>query len=397
MRAAGGRSGSARARRRARPPPPPRPARRRRRLVRRARRRAIAPSGGRAPRRRAPPVAPQRTGRRRGPQRAPRGSRGTGSGSPAAWSAARVASARAISSAKNGFPPEASASRASSGRGSDDPSRLFDQVVQRRERERAGSDALQALLGQCAREAERQLVTGLRTTGDEQPEPRRQAADRERERLLARPGRATARRRPPGPAGSCVGEGGEHADERRRRRPRRGAFVRLGAQERSAEGALLRQAGAAARVSSKAAPTRSASAAYESLASLSAGRASSTRSALDSAARTASSHRVVFPIPASPSITSAGGSRRHAVEEALDRGELSPRDRRSRSPRRLLAPPLRSYGGFAERRSAARGGQSVVVDLRVPRSGGDRAHDSQAPPVLDEMEGRPVLARAEGA
>src|SRR6266542_3753722 len=46
--------------------------------------------------------------------------RGTGSGSPAEPSAGR---ARAISSAKNGLPPEASAIRASTGRGSDEPSR----------------------------------------------------------------------------------------------------------------------------------------------------------------------------------------------------------------------------------------------------------------------------------
>ena len=118
------------------------------------------------------------------------------------------------------------------------PEPRLDQVVQRRERQRSGSDPPESFLGQRTRETEGQLSTGLRTTGDQHPQPRRQAANRERECFLrgrVEPLHIVHRHE----HGSLRGKRGEHGDERRCRRPRVSGLVRLGAQESRSEGALL--------------------------------------------------------------------------------------------------------------------------------------------------------------
>ena len=75
-------------------------------------------------------------------------------------------------------------------------------------------------------------------------------------------------------------------------------------------------AGKRARVASKTGPTRSASAAYESRASLSAGRACRTRTDPASADRTIADQTVDLPIPGSPSISSAPLASRRASRKA---------------------------------------------------------------------------------
>ena len=187
------------------------------------------------------------------------------------------------------------------------PEPVVDELVQPGERQRPRHDALNAILGQRTRQAQRQLhpspgfaASSAARAGAAACEPRTRAPPRKR-------GRATARRRsrrPPAPARPA------------RSGPRRTRSRSYGGRRRD----LARRAGVPRRAPAPEWPvtrlgarrtrpsTRSARAAYECCASLSAGRACKTRKARASAWRTASSQTVVLPIPASPSTMSAACS-----------------------------------------------------------------------------------------
>ena len=113
-----------------------------------------------------------------------------------------------------------------------------DEVVELGQRERPRHDALDAALRKRPREPERQLLAACRSASQEQAEPSRQPAGRERERSLG------GRVEPLHVVDSdehraALRERREHPDEARRDRPRVGALVRLAPQQRRRQRPLL--------------------------------------------------------------------------------------------------------------------------------------------------------------
>ena len=147
------------------------------------------------------------------------------------------ASACAISRAKKGLPPETSVRRARVGRVRVSPSR--DRTSWCRPARRAsGRDALDALRRKRSRKPERELDTDGRAAGEQQAGASGQPAHGELERLPRRrvePLHVVDRDEQRLP----LGEGGEHADQRRRRRACVCRFVALAPQQRRRESPFL--------------------------------------------------------------------------------------------------------------------------------------------------------------
>ena len=228
---------------------------------------------------------------------------GTGSGWPRSCSSGRLAYARASSIAKNGLPSVASASRISTGRGSARSRRLFTSWY--RAASERGWGAIRSRL----------------SSGNARDSPRGSSPPGSARLARSRPSCGGSRRNANVSACSLAGSShctssmatstGSRSASVASRLTRavpvsRPSAPAPGSARRSAEASARSwTAGSELLVSSNAAPTRSASAAYERSASLSAGRARRTRRSRFSASRTASSQTVVFPIPAWPSMTTA--------------------------------------------------------------------------------------------
>ena len=181
-------------------------------------------------------------------------------------------------------------------------------------------------------------------------EPRRRAPPR-------MPHRATGRRRSPRRTRPS------RRARRRRRRARPTSCARRRAPRRLRSSSAAASARRCARrqlrpVSSNDDPTRSATAAYESFASLSAGRDCSTRKPR-AGTRTVSSQSVVLPIPASPSMTSAA--------------EL-PRARSRRRPTAASScsrPMIAVLHGHTDDRYTPVGGSSPRIRVLLPGRAGE--------------------------
>ena len=155
-------------------------------------------------------------------------------------SRASRATARAISSAKNGLPPEASASRTSLGRDNESPRRSSDHVMQRSQRERS----------QARRVPDDPRVTRApRPSGGSSPPSVRRATTRPSPSGRRRAAKASASSDAASShwtssiatrTGTASGERREGAGERGRRRAGVEALVRLRQQQRSRERPPLR-------------------------------------------------------------------------------------------------------------------------------------------------------------
>src|SRR5580765_1544960 len=161
-----------------------------------------------------------------------------------------------------------------------------------------------------------------------------------------------------------------------------------GSSSRSATSSACRRgSGRSASTSSSTSSSRSPSAAYESCASLPAGRHASTRNPRSRAASTAACQSVVFPMPGSPSSTNAHGPSaawpRNALSDSrsCSRAKISTREA-SHHAKTTVDAPLARNALAAERVSAGDDFEDLLRDLGLTCA----VHRERE--VVDQLAGR---------